>query len=71
MNHWYSIIYTAWCPFCQAPLCTPVDWEEHNCWYHNQPWQDWEKEADEDREVGRYEVFESMDDFIEALKEEE
>jgi len=39
---------------------------EH-AWYWSDHWQAWEKEADEDREAGRYEVFESMDDFIEAL----
>jgi len=36
-------------------------------WYWTPEWQSWEREADEDRKAGRYEVFESMDDFIEAL----
>jgi len=36
-------------------------------WYWTPEWQAWEKEADEDWEVGRYEVFESMDDFIASL----
>ena len=38
-------------------------------WYFTPPWAVWEKEADEDWEAGQYEVFDSMDDFIEALKD--
>ena len=38
-------------------------------WYRTPEWQAWEKEADEDMKEGRYEVFDSMDEFIEALDE--
>lgn len=41
---------------------------EH-AWYWSPEWQTWEVEADEDRQVGRYEVYESMDDFIASLDE--
>ena len=33
-------------------------------------WQTWEKEADEDKQAGRFEVFDSMDDFIASLDTE-
>lgn len=36
-------------------------------WYWAPEWQAWEKEADGDWEAGRYEVFDSMDDFIASL----
>ncbi len=36
-------------------------------WYWSADWQAWEKEADDDWQLGRYEAFESMDDFIESL----
>lgn len=39
-------------------------------WYFIPPWAVWEKEADEDIKEGRYEVFESMDDFIATLDKE-
>lgn len=36
-------------------------------WYRGVEWQAWEDEADEDWRAGRYEVFDSMDDFIASL----
>lgn len=39
---------------------------EH-AWYWSARWQAWEKEADDNWQSGQYEVFESMDDFIESL----
>ena len=36
-------------------------------WYWSATWQGWEREADDDWESGRYEAFESMDDFIDSL----
>lgn len=41
---------------------SPTPW-----WYNTPRWQAWEKEADEDWEAGRYEIFESMDEFLESL----
>ena len=41
-----------------------------DAWYWTSEWQAWEDEADEDWQAGRYEVFESMDDFIASLGEE-
>lgn len=42
---------------------------KEDAWYWSPEWQAWEVEADEDRQVGRYEVYESMDDFIASLDE--
>jgi len=36
-------------------------------WYWSPEWQAWESEADEDWEAGRYEVFDSLDGFIDSL----
>lgn len=36
-------------------------------WYWSARWQTWETEAGDNWQLGQYEVFESMDDFIESL----
>lgn len=45
------------------------DIAREDAWYWTPEWQAWEQEADEDLQVGRYEVFDSMDDFIASLDE--
>ncbi len=37
-------------------------------WFWTEGWQKMEREADEDLKAGRYDEFESMDDFISDLK---
>lgn len=39
-------------------------------WFWTPEWQAGEREADEDLQTGNYEDFDSMDDFITALKSE-
>jgi len=53
------------------------DWETHyykfiyadasQVWFWTDAWQSLEHEADEDLQSGRYEDFDSMEDFISAL----
>jgi hypothetical protein len=42
--------------------------DEAQQWYWTEEWQRWEAEADEDFRSGRYEDFDSMDDFIASLR---
>ena len=44
--------------------------EADQSWYWTKEWQKLEAEADEDFRAGRYDDFESMDDFIAALRED-
>lgn len=51
----------------KSALDWPVTIDMLYAWYWSPKWQVWEKEADEDWQAGRYEVFETMDDFIASL----
>jgi len=51
----------------ESVIREPVTMSAEHAWYWSPEWQVWEKEADEDWQGGRYEVFESMDDFIASL----
>jgi len=58
-------------------MITVYDWETHSyrpirvdasqMWFWTDEWQLLEHEADEDLRHGRYEDFDSMDDFINSL----
>ena len=51
-------------------LVPKVAIDRSQAYFWSERWQAGEQEAEEDLRVGRYQDFESLDDFINSLKEE-
>ena len=54
-------------PLFQKTMIKLVEIPEDQVWYWTAGWQAQEREAEDDLRLGRYEDFETMDDFIALL----
>ncbi|MBM3300999.1 MAG: hypothetical protein FJY85_13730 [Deltaproteobacteria bacterium] len=53
-----------------VPLAGAVQRRLDQAWFWTPEWQAKEREADRDLATGHYEVFETIDDFIQGLEDE-
>ena len=53
----------------ESPRCTQIPLNHDQSWYWTEAWQAMEAEADRDLAEGRYQVFDSVEEFLRSLDE--